>query len=269
VIKLVMSILWVGFLIASTSGLLQEPLSNYHQEAEMDALGNIYVSSDQGKLIWMADTRHCSQVSQASDRQTFVCIVMEDPERGNFVPSLHLEIYQRGGHQKLIEPGGPIREWHFSEDGHQVAVAFGPGGGGEMTHALYDLATAHLVEKVFETSDESLLPQWAKSALQVQDESVPMSADLSAKRTKWIAKVLRQIDKFRPGMRRKDLLTVFTTEGGLSTRAQRTYVYADCPYIKVTVRFRTSSNEGAAIEESPDDIIESISQPYLQWGIFD
>jgi hypothetical protein len=75
------------------------------------------VSSDQGKLIWMADTKQCSEVSGAGDQQTLVCMVMEDQERGNLVPSLRLEIYQKGGKKKIIEPGGPIGERHFGEDG--------------------------------------------------------------------------------------------------------------------------------------------------------
>jgi hypothetical protein len=79
-----------------------------------------------------------------------------------------------------------------------------------------------------------------------------------------IAKVLRQIGKIKPGMRRKDLLSVLTTEGGQSTRFQRTYVHVECPYIKVNVRFR-ANNERNAVREDPDDIIESISQPYLDW----
>lgn len=68
-------------------------------------------------------------------------------------------------------------------------------------------------------------------------------------------------------MRRKDLLTVFTTEGGISTRTQRTYVLTECPYIKVNVRFK--NGESLDLDEDPDDIIESISQPYLAWGVID
>ena len=39
------------------------------------------------------------------------------------------------------------------------------------------------------------------------------------------------------GMTRADLLKVFTTEGGLSTGLNRTYVYRECQYIKVDVDF--------------------------------
>jgi hypothetical protein len=58
-------------------------------------------------------------------------------------------------------------------------------------------------------------------------------------------------------MKRKDLLSALTTEGGLSSQTQRTYVYKDCPYVKVTVHFKLRSGE------DPDDIIESLSSPCL------
>ena len=96
-----------------------------------------------------------------------------------------------------------------------------------------------------------------------------MSAALTQERTFWIAKVLRQIEKIEPGMRRKDLGGILTTEGGLSNRFQQTYVHVDCPYIKVTVRFRAASEESNALKEDPDDTIESVSRPFLQWSISD
>lgn len=257
----------VGIVLASTTTRLQEQRFDYSKQAQIDGNGNIYVSSDRGKLIWMADTKHCSQVSGTSDQQTLVCMVTEDPGRGNLVPSLRLEIYQKGGYKEIIEPGGPIGEWHFWEGDRQIEVSFVLDGG-QVNHALYDIGTARLLGKVTET-DESLLPQWAKGAAQIQDETVQTSAELAADRTKWISKVLRQIGKFKPGMQRKDLYEVFTTEGGLSTRTQRTYVYSECRYIKVTVHFKVSKNESIEIQDDPDDIIESISQPYLQWGVYD
>src|SRR6187401_2066751 len=53
----------------------------------------------------------------------------------------------------------------------------------------------------------------------------------------WIANTLKEIQKIKVGMTRADLLKVFTTEGGLSTGLIRTYVYRECPYIKVDVEF--------------------------------
>jgi hypothetical protein len=127
---------------------------------------------------------------------------------------------------------------------------------------------AHLSEKWLKPTKACFL-NGPKSAAQIQDETVQTSAELAAERTKWISKVLRQIGKFKPGTRRKDLLNAFATESGLSTQTQRTYVYIECPYIKVTIHFKASSNESTEIQDDPDDIIESISQPYLQGGVYD
>ena len=140
---------------------------------------------------------------------------------------------------------------------------------GKGHYALYDAASVRLVEELAEPANESLLPEWAKSRSQIQDESVPVGDQYNQERTTWIAKVLRQIGKMKPGMRRQDLLKVFTTEGGLSFRLQRTYVYSECPYIKVNVRFKAATNESNGIEEDPDDVIESISQPYLEFSVMD
>ena len=96
-----------------------------------------------------------------------------------------------------------------------------------------------------------------------------MSPALTPERTLWIAKVLRQIEKIEPGMRRKDLGGILTTEGGLSNRFQQTYVHVDCPYIKVNVRFKAVNDENNALKEDPDDTIESVSPPFLQWSISD
>jgi hypothetical protein len=181
--------------------------------------------------------------------------------------SIRLEIYLRNGKLKIIETETPM-DWHFWHDGQQVSV-YSRSLDGQKHYSLYDAASTQLVQELAGPSDESLLPEWAKSPAQVQDESVPVGKNYSEERTKWIAKVLRQITKIEPGMKRQDLLKVFTTEGGLSTRFQRTYVYSECPYIKVNVRFKAANNERNAVEEQPDDIIESISQPYLAWSTMD
>lgn len=237
--------------------------TGYNKEAKLDAQGNIFVSSNDGKLIWMADTRHCGETIFASDRQTVGCMVGLPP-----LPTLQLEIYLKGGDKRTIEPGAPILDWHFWEDGRKVAVHSGQRVR-QGTYALYESTTARVIEKLAEPAEEISLPQWAKSQSQIQDEAVPMSAALTQERTYWIAKVLRQIEKIEPGMRRKDLGGILTTEGGLSNRFQRTYVHVDCPYIKVNVRFKAASDETNALKEDPDDTIESVSQPFLQFSTKD
>jgi hypothetical protein len=83
----------------------------------------------------------------------------------------------------------------------------------------------------------------------------------------WVANVLKRMETVKPGMTRETLLTVFTTEGGLSTRLQRTYVSHECPYFKVDVEFDVAGDV-AAIED-PRDVIRKISRPYLQFSILD
>jgi hypothetical protein len=45
----------------------------------------------------------------------------------------------------------------------------------------------------------------------------------------WVTRTLEKMETVKPGMTREDLLKVFTTEGGLSTGLQRTFVSRDCP----------------------------------------
>ena len=250
----------------------QKQQFDYAKQAELDNQGNIFVSSDQGKLIWMGNTNHCWELLGAADRQTMGCSVRQDLAQGNSpessMSSLQLEIYRRGGHKQIIQPGAPILEWHFWKDGDQVAVYSGPRSE-EGKYALYDSATGRLIANLAAPADEALLPQWAKSRGELDDESVPTSIELTRERTKWISKALRQIGKIRPGMRRKDLFKTFTTEGGLSFPTQQTYVYIECPYIKVDVRFKPVNDERNGFKESSNDIIEFISKPYLAWSVSD
>lgn len=91
----------------------------------------------------------------------------------------------------------------------------------------------------------------------------------------WVAQVLTRMQTIQPGMTRKVLLSVFKTEGGLSSPVERTYVSQDCPFFKVTVQFAPVGGpeldgEGMVKNlEDPRDTIVSISQPFLQFGIFD
>jgi hypothetical protein len=83
--------------------------------------------------------------------------------------------------------------------------------------------------------------------------------------TKWIDETLRSIQMIKAGQTRSDLLKLFTTEGGLSWPAQRTYAYLQCPHIKVDVKFATTGRN----EELPSDTIVDISRPYLAWSSMD
>jgi hypothetical protein len=124
--KLAFATCLVSFVVASTPGPLREQQFEVHRQAELDADGNSYDSSDQGKLIWIDNTKRCSELREVSDQQTVGCRVMQDPELGNTLPSLQLESYRKAGHKVIIELGAPIANWRFWKDGEQVAVSFGP-----------------------------------------------------------------------------------------------------------------------------------------------
>jgi len=101
-------------------------------------------------------------------------------------------------------------------------------------------------------------------ALAGQNAPAPPRSRFDQNHTQWISGALRSMQTIKPGMTRADLLKVFTEEGGLSTAAQRTYVYQECPYIKVDVKFDAPMHQ-----ELPTDKIVEISRPYLEWSIMD
>ena len=88
----------------------------------------------------------------------------------------------------------------------------------------------------------------------------------TAGHVQWVENALKDMQTIRVGMTRKDLLTIFTTEGGISSPRSRQYVYKKCPYFKVQVEFEVSQS-GDRLVESPDDKIIKISKPYLEGAI--
>ena len=97
-----------------------------------------------------------------------------------------------------------------------------------------------------------------------QTDRRPSHSEPDKEQTAWIAGALRSIETIKVGMSRSDLTELFTTEGGVYSPSRRTYVYRECPYIKVDVKF-------AAVPgvELPNDKIVEISRPYLAWFVAD
>jgi hypothetical protein len=93
--------------------------------------------------------------------------------------------------------------------------------------------------------------------------------------SEWVAQALQRMQSIKPGMTRKDLLAVFTTESGLSTGLQRTYGSRDCPFFKVDVVYKavgrpSQDSEGrVTLVQDDRDIIVKISRPYLAWPASD
>jgi hypothetical protein len=99
-------------------------------------------------------------------------------------------------------------------------------------------------------------------------------ADCPQSHQEWLAELMKRVLTIKPGMTRKALQAIFQTEGGLSTRAKRTYVFQDCPTFKVDVDFKPVEGsdqdaEGAWQDENDEDVIVKISAPYLGYAIMD
>lgn len=96
--------------------------------------------------------------------------------------------------------------------------------------------------------------------------NVRSGQQLDEEHTRWIQQVVHSFQTIKPGMKRREILRVFTEDGGLSTRSQQRYVYKTCRYIKVDVEF---SPIDRGTHESPDDTIVKVSRPYLEYPAFD
>lgn len=80
--------------------------------------------------------------------------------------------------------------------------------------------------------------------------------------------ILKLTQAIQPGMTRRDVLVVFKTEGGLSTRDWNHYVLRTCPLIKLDINFDIP-RASALGRELPTDVIKTVSKPYLEYGIYD
>lgn len=88
----------------------------------------------------------------------------------------------------------------------------------------------------------------------------------------WAIQSLTEMRTVHAGMTRADVLKVFRTEGGLSNVQQRTYVYRKFCLFKVDVTFSpihpTYDEDGRlTCSENPNDIVKSISRPFLEGEI--
>ena len=81
--------------------------------------------------------------------------------------------------------------------------------------------------------------------------------------SQWVESSLSQIEKLQVGMTRADVERLFVSDGGISTRYRQTYVFRECPHIKIDVEFSPTEAEGGALPVRPTDRITVISKPYL------
>jgi len=91
-------------------------------------------------------------------------------------------------------------------------------------------------------------------------------AQVQQEHREWVQQVMKAISAIKPGMTRNDLTPLFTEDGGLQTRQDGRYVYAQCDYIKVDVTF-SPVDDGMSL--NPDDKIVKVSPPYLEGRAYD
>ena len=104
-------------------------------------------------------------------------------------------------------------------------------------------------------------------ALLAADTSPPI---YDAAFDKAISAAIVEIQTIQPGQTRKDLLKLFDYEGGLQSREANHFTYRKCLLIKVDVKFKAvGPATKIEFEGSPNDVITSISKPYLEFGIID
>jgi hypothetical protein len=115
---------------------------------------------------------------------------------------------------------------------------------------------------------ERRFSRWVRQLKLLRIEPLPTSSAYDSEAVRWIAASLTDMQGIKVGMTRAEMLKVFMEEGGISNRHWRRYVYRKCGYIKVDVEFAPANNPDNP-DESPEDRITKISQPFLEWSIRD
>ena len=234
----------------------------------LDPDGAVVLIGKDGHRAMLAEHGHCNEGSGNPKNQFFACAVSRGVGDQGYRPVFQIEVYLPDGHKLILEPGGAIREWHLWNDYRQISVSFDTRYA-HQAHALYDARTGKLLRQLDDPADPSQLPQWAKSRLQIDNESVPMDQRSQEIRKRWITKALIQIGTIKPGMHRRDLDTLFRMDGGLQFNSDTgRYDLKECPSIKVDVHF-VSKPKSEPFRLDPIDIIESISKPYLEFPFAD
>ncbi len=82
-----------------------------------------------------------------------------------------------------------------------------------------------------------------------------------------VANVLNLVQQIRPGDLRKSLDLSWQEDGGIQVPSPMRYLLRTCKTIKIDVKFRQVDVTRAF--GTPDDIIVSVSKPYLEYPAYD
>jgi hypothetical protein len=88
--------------------------------------------------------------------------------------------------------------------------------------------------------------------------------------SKWIASVLKDMQSIGPGMKRADLSTLLAPESGFHVDPyHQTFVYRGSSYVKIDIAFTAADPSRQRASEDPNDVVQSVSRPYLSATVID
>jgi hypothetical protein len=82
-----------------------------------------------------------------------------------------------------------------------------------------------------------------------------------------VQKALEDYGHLKVGMTRKEIEHRFEPDGGIQFNGSTRYLYVDCPYIKVEIKFKSSSPRSKPF--APDDISTEISKLFVEYPVAD
>lgn len=86
---------------------------------------------------------------------------------------------------------------------------------------------------------------------------------------KCVFDALSEIKKIKIGMKRKDLNKIFSFDGGVSAPNPQRFVYNQCNFVKVEVKFNFVEKNERFPKDNLEDEITEISKPYLEDPFYD
>ena len=133
--------------------------------------------------------------------------------------------------------------------------------------ACVDGNAAKLLDRLLKSLEDER-KEWLKKEVQPPRAAKPPAPadEVLAKHNEWVLESLKDIKSIKPGMTRKDLLSVFQPAGGLyGPTTPRIYSYKSCSYFLIKVTFE-GVDQG---KEQPGDKIVEVSPLYLDYPPID
>jgi hypothetical protein len=84
-----------------------------------------------------------------------------------------------------------------------------------------------------------------------------------------IKEAISIVGNLKEGSIRAEVERDFMLDGGLQSRGTSRYMLKKCRFIKIEVTFSKDERSGTWIDGSPNDIVTSVTKPYLEYPFMD